>query len=314
MAGFELAQRRSAGGMAREWRPVRYLPLYLAGIAAGAGIGLGLSIYHSDHPAVQAYAGASAPAMVVPVADGAVPDVPVVTAGPLDPEPIDVAPVVPVAAVVPPVSPVAVAVAERPNVPAAPPAPPPAPVGQAVVPSAPSAAPVAATPVAAQPVPASPPAAANPPAAAPASPGFYVPAIRSGGPSTLEQQLFDGINAERSKAGLAPYVLDAGLTKVARTRSQQMADQNYFAHTDPSGRTMYTALLAYFGYTSYAWAGENLAMNSYGSGEAAGRAVISLMNSPTHRDNLLASDFFRIGIGEVTTTDGRHIFTMIFLG
>jgi uncharacterized protein YkwD len=38
------------------------------------------------------------------------------------------------------------------------------------------------------------------------------------------------------------------------------------------------------------------------------------MNSPTHRANILANDFFRIGIGEVTDAKGRHFFTMIFLG
>ena len=52
-------------------------------------------------------------------------------------------------------------------------------------------------------------------------------------------QLLDGINVERSKAGLAPYTYDAGLTTIARTRVQQMADQNYFAHTDPYGYSMY---------------------------------------------------------------------------
>ncbi len=93
-----------------------------------------------------------------------------------------------------------------------------------------------------------------------------------------------------------------------------MTDQGYFSHVDPYGYSMYTALLKYFGYTSYAWAGENLAMNNYGAAEASERSLATLMNSPTHRANILASDFSRVGVGEVTTSDGRHIFTMIFLG
>jgi uncharacterized protein YkwD len=130
----------------------------------------------------------------------------------------------------------------------------------------------------------------------------------------MESRLLAGINAERANAGLPAYVLDAGLTKIARTRSQQLVDQNYFAHTDPFGYSMYVELLAYFGYTSYAWAGENLAVNNYSVADAPAQAVQALMASPTHRANLLANDFFRIGIGEVTVADGRHFFTMIFLG
>jgi uncharacterized protein YkwD len=76
---------------------------------------------------------------------------------------------------------------------------------------------------------------------------------------------------------------------------------------------MYTELLAHFGY-GYAWAGENLALNNYSLDQAAERAMTALMNSPTHRANILADDYFRIGIGEISTPDGRHFFTMIFLG
>jgi uncharacterized protein YkwD len=125
--------------------------------------------------------------------------------------------------------------------------------------------------------------------------------------------LLDGINAQRAANGLAPYAYDASLTRVARTRSQQMADQGYFGHVDPYGYSMYTELLRRFGI-GYAWAGENLALNNYGVGESPERAIISLMKSPTHAANILAGDFYRIGIGEVTTADGRHIYAMIFVG
>ena len=132
--------------------------------------------------------------------------------------------------------------------------------------------------------------------------------------TNLEQRFFDGVNAERVAAGLAPYALDAGLSKIARTRSQQMVDQEYFGHRDPYGYSMYVELLAHFGYTSYAWAGENLAMNNTPIERSPQRAIEGLMNSATHRANLLADDFFRVGIGEITTSDGLHYYTMIFLG
>ena len=129
----------------------------------------------------------------------------------------------------------------------------------------------------------------------------------------LESRLLAGINAERAAAGLGPYTHVSGLATVARTRSQQMADQGYFGHRDPYGYSMYVELLSHFGYGSYAWAGENLAMNNYGDHESAERAIISLMNSPTHKANILAGEFSRVGIGVVHHPDGRKIYTMIFL-
>ncbi|MGH2608500.1 MAG: CAP domain-containing protein, partial [Tepidiformaceae bacterium] len=146
-----------------------------------------------------------------------------------------------------------------------------------------------------------------------AKPNFYLPEVSAGPITGLEQRLLDGINAQRASAGLGPYVLDAGLSKIARIRSQQMADQGYFAHVDPYGYSMYTELIQKFGFR-YAWAGENLALNNYNVSDSPERAIISLMKSPTHAANILAGDFSRIGVGEVTTADGRHIYAMIFLG
>ncbi len=174
-----------------------------------------------------------------------------------------------------------------------------------VAPSAPSAAPAAA-PEQPAPVVAAPPA--------PSRPNFYVPEPAGGAATDLENRLLAGLNAERAAAGLAPYAFDQNLSRIARIRVQQLVDQDYFGHTDPFGYSMYVELLAHFGYTSYAWAGENLAMNNYGVAESPERAVAALMRSPTHRANILAGDFFRIGIGELTTPDGRHFYAMIFLG
>ena len=106
----------------------------------------------------------------------------------------------------------------------------------------------------------SPEPTATPPAA-PSKPDFHVPEPAAGPVTDLEQRLLNGINAERVKAGLAPYALDAGLSRIARIRVQQMIDQNYFGHSDPNGYSMCTQLLARFGFTTYAWAGENLALS-----------------------------------------------------
>ena len=324
MAGFEVSRTGSVLELARGWRISRYLPLYLAGIAAGAALGVGLTMQvNGGDTAVGDGSPLVSNAAPVPETEVRWAELPPINthldAGEIETDlPATVlnalygyaAPSVEAA----PISPAVAAPAASPNV--APIAPAANPVVVPIVPAAPAAAaPVVPAPVAVKPA-AQPESAPAPvaPAAPVAKSDFYVPAVQGGGASSLEQRLLAGINSERAAAGLPALRYDAGLTKVARTRAQQMADQDYFGHVDPAGYSMYTALLKYFGYSSYAWAGENLAMNNAAAAEASERSLVSLMNSPTHRANILANDFFRVGIGEVTTADGRHIFAMIFLG
>jgi uncharacterized protein YkwD len=297
MAGFQGARPSALGEAIQEWRLGRFAPLYAAGIIAGIGVGFAVATWPSDGPAVGAHVAIAPPApaahiiddlpaLVLPVEPTLQPNPAVTIELPLEYYP-------------------AMAVAPEAEAPVVEPAAP-----------APAAPAVAPAPVA-QPAPAAPEAPAAPaPAAASAplaKPNFYVPAVSSGPATTMELQLLELINAERANAGLAPYVLEAGLTTIARTRSQQLIDQNYFAHTDPYGYSMYVELLAHFGYRTYAWAGENLAMNNWPADASAAQAMKGLMGSPTHRANILAGDFSRIGVGEITAADGRHFFTMIFL-
>jgi len=318
MAGFEGARPGSLGEAIREWRWSKYVPLYLAGVAAGAGLGIGLATW-PDSAVVEAPSAPLAAALVVteepagapaPFSLGTVETAPImpvdasaqIVNGPEVVElPIDFVRAAGGAAALPLPAPEAPAIE-----PAAPVAP--------IVPAAPVAPAAPAAPVAESPVAPVAPAEPVAPPAPQAKPNFYVPSVSAGPVTDMELRLFNRLNEERAAAGLAPFVLDAGLTQIARTRSQQLIDQNYFAHTDPYGYSMYVELLAHFGYTSYAWAGENLAMNNYKLSESPERATIALMNSPTHRANILATDFFRVGIGEITDSSGRHYFTMIFLG
>ncbi len=312
MAGFETARGIPVGEAVREWRPGRFGPLYAAGILSGIAIGVGIALWPAGNPAVQNHVAiqapihSEAPAFVERPADAYSPidadvDLPGLRPGSvafeISPDLLPLAEILP-AVVVEPTEPIAAA----PITPAL------APVAVPVAPAA--AAPAAPAPAVAPAVPAPAPAVVP---VADSKPNFYVPAVSSGSATTMEIQLLDLINAERTNAGLAPYVLESGLTKIARTRSQQLIDQNYFAHRDPYGYSMYVELLAHFGYTTYAWAGENLAMNNWPADTAANEAIHGLMNSPTHRANILATDFSRIGVGEITAANGKHYFTMIFL-
>jgi uncharacterized protein YkwD len=147
----------------------------------------------------------------------------------------------------------------------------------------------------------------------PPAPTFYLPAVPDGPVSAAERSILAATNTARAQQGLAPLVADEALTHLARVRAQQMADQGYFGHVDTAGYTMYTELLAFTG-SRYKWAGENLALNDFPITDSPVRAFAALMQSPDHRANILAADYSRVGIGELTTADGRHIYAMIFIG
>lgn len=151
------------------------------------------------------------------------------------------------------------------------------------------------------------------PAASPApAGGLYVPPARQGGPNILEGRVFEGMNAERAAAGLPPFEWDSTAALVARIRVQQMVDLGYFGHRDSAGITQYPELLKRFGVW-YSWAGENLALNNYGPGESAERALASLMASPSHRANIMDGTFTHVGVGQLTTANGRHYYAIIYL-
>ena len=51
--------------------------------------------------------------------------------------------------------------------------------------------------------------------------------------ASFESEVVRLVNAERSKVGLAPLTQDWQLSRVARYKSQDMKDNNYFSHTSP---------------------------------------------------------------------------------
>ena len=105
-----------------------------------------------------------------------------------------------------------------------------------------------------------------------------------------EQQMLNLVNEERQKAGLSPLKADPALTKMARAKSQDMIDNNYFDHNSPTYGSPFE-MMDQFGIT-YKTAGENIA----GNGSVQG-AHTALMNSQGHRENILGSQYTKIGIG-----------------
>ena len=127
------------------------------------------------------------------------------------------------------------------------------------------------------------------------------------------QALFDDTNRHRVASGLPPLRANGYLAGIARIRSQDMADHDYFAHVSPITGDNAFRLMDKHG-VPYGWAGENLAKNNYPDSEAVSVADVALWNSPPHRENILNPHYTDIGIALVTDADGMKYFTIVFTG
>jgi len=122
-----------------------------------------------------------------------------------------------------------------------------------------------------------------------------------------EQKMVDLVNAERIAVGLPALKVDMRLVKTARMKSQDMINNNYFAHQSPTYGSPFD-LMKSQGIT-YRTAGENLAGHQTVEGAHKG-----LMNSPGHRANILNKNFTHIGIGIINGGKYGKMFTQHFIG
>ena len=175
------------------------------------------------------------------------------------------------------------------------------------VPKSPSGGqtPAPASSPAAAPASAQTPAPTSSPTAAPSPSG--VPSTAPDDLSAMEAQMVQLVNSERSKAGVPALTVDAGLSNMARVKSQDMITNGYFSHNSPTYGSPFD-MMKTFGI-SFQTAGENIAMN-----QSVGNAHTSLMNSEGHRANILNPAFTQIGIGMVNDGEGNIYITQEFIG
>ncbi len=112
--------------------------------------------------------------------------------------------------------------------------------------------------------------------------------------------LVDETNQSRTAKDLPALVESPLLDVAARDKANDMAANNYFAHTSPSGLTpWYWFEQVGYGFT---YAGENLAVNFSDSQDVTN----AWMNSVEHRANILNTNFTQIGMATATGTyEGR---------
>lgn len=109
--------------------------------------------------------------------------------------------------------------------------------------------------------------------------------------------LVDMTNEARAESNLQTLKINPILVKAAEEKAKDMVENSYFAHTSPEGITPWF-WFEDVGY-KFAYAGENLAV---GFNESA-QVHSGWINSPTHKANILSSNFTEIGIA---VADGYH--------
>ncbi len=123
--------------------------------------------------------------------------------------------------------------------------------------------------------------------------------------SNYESEVIRLVNEKRKANGLKPLTYDWELSRVARYKSQDMKDNNYFSHQSPVYGSPFD-MIKNFGIT-YRSAGENIA-----KGQRTPEAVVNAwMNSSGHRANILNSSYTKIGVGYVAN---GNIWTQMFIG
>ncbi len=112
-----------------------------------------------------------------------------------------------------------------------------------------------------------------------------------------EATLWQLLNGARSNNGMAPLQQNGTLVGLARWRSKDMIQRDYFEHEVPG-----TGCQVYCWYDSsglsYVWAGENIGWNS-GQSDAQSAVAVheQFMNSAGHRANVLNAAFTAGGVG-----------------
>lgn len=139
--------------------------------------------------------------------------------------------------------------------------------------------------------------------------GLSAPAAAAA--TELELTLLDRTNQGRILNGLEPLELDPELLGIARERAASQLGTESLTHYQ--GDTLAFASLLDNAGLNYTLAGENLARAPRADVATVDRVAQALMDSPTHRQNILEPSFNRLAIGAaVDPNTGRIAFAQIF--
>ena len=117
--------------------------------------------------------------------------------------------------------------------------------------------------------------------------------------------LLEQTNSEREKVGAPPLQMNKRLSDAAYLKAKDMLAQQYWSHNSPTGVQPWR-WLADAGY-NYSYAGENLARNF----ETSDAVVRAWMASPSHRENVLKTQYTDVGFATVDGTMNGHPISLV---
>lgn len=126
-----------------------------------------------------------------------------------------------------------------------------------------------------------------------------------------EFQIFALVNHERAKQGLSQLAFDDEVAKIARAYSKKMATEKFFSHYDAEGKSVLERAKA-ARLKHWSKIGENL-FSIANLADFDDFTVEKWMNSPTHRQNILAPDWTTAGVGIAESEDGEIFITQVFI-
>lgn len=124
------------------------------------------------------------------------------------------------------------------------------------------------------------------------------------GMKEAEQRVIALTNAERLQNGLPELQSHNELSNVARKKSDDMQQNNYFSHTSPTYGSPFDMIRN--DGISFSSAGENIAQGQ----TTPEQAVQAWLNSSGHRENIMSQAFTHIGIGY---NENGHYWTQMFI-
>ncbi|MFO7806802.1 MAG: CAP domain-containing protein [Candidatus Moraniibacteriota bacterium] len=119
---------------------------------------------------------------------------------------------------------------------------------------------------------------------------FACASFAQAGNTDIEEKIINYINQEREKEGLGQLKESKTLNKVAEMKARDMVGNDYFAHTSPQGLDPWHWFKE--ADYKYKYAGENLGMD-FANASSVHRAW---MESPTHKENIMSSNYDEIGV------------------
>lgn len=134
------------------------------------------------------------------------------------------------------------------------------------------------------------------------------PGITSETPEEMIKNIITYTNKERASESLTTLTESSTLDQAAQLKLADMFADNYWDHVAPDG-TMAWDFMKKASYT-YQYAGENLAKGYHDSGSV----VEAWMDSPTHKENILNTNYTEIGVAVGSgTIDGKEVTVIVQL-